>query len=185
MSLYLDQYLATGEETRPNEAVLTGGYAWYGVYKTGDGKAISVGAIEPHFFRNLCTLLELKEFSAAQYDRAQQDAMKAAFEAKFLTRTRDEWTELLAAEDTCVAPVLAIPEVVANDHLRARKTFTTAHHPDKGDFEQLSAVLAGGERVQPTHEVAPRGATDVDAVLAAAGFSSDEIAQLKDCGAVE
>ena len=111
--------------------------------------------------------------------------MKAAFQAKFLTRTRDEWTGLLAAENTCVAPVLAIPEVVANDHLRARKTFTTAHHPDKGDFEQLSAVLAGGERVQPTHQVPPKGATDVDAVLGEAGFSSDEIAQLKDSGAVE
>jgi len=147
MSLYLDQYLATGEETRPNEAVLTGGYAWYGVYNTSDGKAISVGAIEPHFFRNLCTLLGLEEFSEAQYDRARQGDMKAAFKAKFLTRTRDEWTELLAAENTCVAPVLAIPEVVAHDHLRARKTFTTAHHLDKGDFELLSAVLAGGERV--------------------------------------
>ncbi len=185
MSLYLDQYLATGEETRPNEAVLTGGYAWYGIYKTKDDKAVSVGAIEPHFFRNLCNLLELEEFCEAQYDRARQDAMKAAFQAKFLTRTRDEWTALLAAQDTCVAPVLSIPEVVANDHLRARKTFTTAHHPDKGDFEQLGAVLAGGDRAQPTHQVPPQGATDVDSVLGAAGFSSDEIAHLKDCGAVE
>ena len=185
MSLYLDQYLATGEETRPNEAVLTGGYAWYGVYKTGDGKAISVGAIEPHFFRNVCRLLELEEFCAAQYDQARQDEMKAAFRTKFLTRTRDEWTERLAAENTCVAPVLSIPEVVANDHLRARKTFATAHHPDRGNFEQLSAVLAGGDRVQPTHEVPPQGATDVDAVLGAAGFSPNEIAHLKNCGAVE
>lgn len=185
MSLYLDQYLATGEETRPNEAVLTGGYAWYGVYETGDGKSISVGAIEPHFFRNLCSLLEVEEFAAAQYDRTRQDEMKAAFRAKFLTRTRDEWTERLAAQDTCVAPVLSIPEVVANDHLRARKTFMTAHHPETGDFEQLSAVLAGGDRIQPIHQVPPQGATDVDAVLGAAGFASDEIAHLKDCGAVE
>jgi alpha-methylacyl-CoA racemase len=111
--------------------------------------------------------------------------MKAAFQAKFLTRTRDEWTELLAAENTCVAPVLSIPEVVANDHLRVRKTFAIAHHPDKGDFEQLSAVLAGGDRVHPTHQVPPQGATDVDAVLGAAGFNADEIAHLKDCGAVE
>jgi alpha-methylacyl-CoA racemase len=185
MSLYLDQYLATGEETRPNEAVLTGGYAWYAVYKTKDGKAISVGAIEPHFFRNLCSLLGLEEFDAAQFDRARQDEMKAAFQAKFLIRTRDEWTELLATKNTCVAPVLSIPEVVANDHLRVRKTFTTAHHPDKGDFEQLSAVLAGADRAQPTHQVRPPGATDVDAVLGAAGFSSDEISHFKDCGAVE
>jgi len=185
MSLSIDQYLATGEETRPNEGVLTGGYAWYGVYKTGDGKAISVGAIEPQFFRNLCSLLGLEQFSAAQYDRARQEEMKAAFQEKFLTRTRDAWTELLAGENTCVAPVLSIPEVVRNDHLRVRNTFTTAHHPDKGDFEQLSPVLAGAERVQPVHQVPPQGATDTDAVLGAAGLSADEIARLKDCGAVE
>lgn len=185
MSLYIDQYLATGEETKPNNAVLTGKYAWYGIYTCGDGQHISVGAIEGHFFKNLCRLLDLEQFSGSQYDAAQQDEMRAAFAQRFLTKSRDEWVELLAGADTCTAPVLSIAEVVDNAHLRARQTFMNARHPEKGAFEQLSAILAGGERSQPEHLVRPAGETDSDAVFARAGFSADEIAQLKTAGAVE
>lgn len=185
MSLYLDQYLATGEETKPNNAVLTGKYAWYGIYTCSDGQHISVGAIEGHFFKNLCRLLECEEFSGSQYDAAKQDTMRAAFAARFKTKSRDEWVTILAGADTCTAPVLSIAEVVKNEHLRARQTFMNARHPEKGSFEQLGPVLAGGERAQPEHQVATAGNTDTDAVLARAGFSRDDIAALKSSGAVE
>ena len=185
MSLYLDQYTATGVETRPNEAVLTGAYAWYGVYGTRDGGAISVGAIEPHFFKNLCRLLELEQFSDSQYDRDQQQSMKTAFKEKFLTRNRDEWTELLAAENTCVAPVLSVAEVVEDKHLQSRNTFMKANHPVEGEFSQLAPVLAGCDRKQPEHQVAAAGVTDTDDVLKAAGFSEERIERLKNSGCVE
>jgi alpha-methylacyl-CoA racemase len=185
MSLYLDQYTATGVETRPNNAVLTGKYAWYGVYQTADGQAISLGAIEPHFFKNLCRLLDLEQFSDGQYDDAQQAPMKQAFTAKFMTRARDEWTELLAAHDTCMAPVLSIAEVVEDPHLLSRSTFMTANHPEKGEFRQLSPVLAGGEREQPVHQVKPAGTTDTDEVLSAAGFDEAQLQQLRASGSVE
>ena len=185
MSLYLDQYTATGVETKPNNAVLTGKYAWYGIYKTADEKAVSVGAIEPHFFRNLCRLLELEQFNDAQYVDAKQAAMKKAFAEKFASRSRDEWTGLLAAHDTCMAPVLSIAEVVEDEHLRSRNTFMLARHPEKGDFRQLAPALAGGEREQPVHVLKPAGTTDTDEVLQAAGFSDDAIAQLRQSGGVE
>ena len=185
MSLYLDQYLATGEETKPNNAVLTGKYAWYGIYTCSDGQHISVGAIEGHFFKNLCRLLDCEEFGGSQYDAAKQDDMRAAFAARFKTKSRDEWVTILAGADTCTAPVLSIAEVVKNEHLRARQTFMNARHPEKGSFEQLGPVLAGGERAQPEHQVATAGNTDTDAVLARAGFSRDDIAALKSSGAVE
>ncbi len=185
MSLYLDQYLATGEETKPNNAVLTGKYAWYGIYTCQDGQHISVGAIEGHFFKNLCRLLELEQFSGSQYDAAQQEAMRAAFAQRFLTKSRDAWVELLAGADTCTAPVLSIAEVTENAHLRARQTFMNARHPEKGAFEQLSAILAGGERQQAEHQVRPAGETDSEAVFARAGFSAAEIAALKNSGALE
>lgn len=185
MSLYLDQYTATGFETQPNNAVLTGKYAWYGVYKTSDGEAISLGAIEPHFFKNLCRLLELEQFSDKQYKDNAQEAMKQAFAAKILTHTRDEWTEMLAAADTCMAPVLSVAEVVEDPHLNSRHTFMTAKHPEKGEFRQLAPVLAGGEREQAVYELPPAGSTDTDAVLAEAGFAEDEISQLRGEGSVE
>jgi alpha-methylacyl-CoA racemase len=185
MSLYLDQYTATGVETRPNEAVLTGGYAWYGVYKTKDGGAISVGAIEPHFFKNLCRLLELEQYNDCQYDRGVQEEMKAAFQKKFLSGNRNEWTDLLAAENTCVAPVLSIAEVVEDEHLASRNSFMKAVHPIEGGFSQLAPILAGCKRNQAVHQVQAAGLTNADEVLQAAGFNEEDITRLKNSGGVE
>ncbi len=57
MSLYIDEYLATGTVPGPGHNILTGRLACYQVYTCGDGKWVSVGAIEPQFYANLCRLL--------------------------------------------------------------------------------------------------------------------------------
>jgi len=185
MSLYVDQYLATGEETRPGSALLTGRFACYGVYAAGDGKHLAVGAIEGKFFRNLCKLLDIEQYADSQYDASRQEEIRHVMQQRLLTRTRDEWTEALAGKDTCVAPVLEIAEVVADNHLRSRQTFMTASHPKRGNFEQLAPNLAGAERGRPTFRLPATGHTDTDAVLGEAGFSADEIQQLRNSGSVQ
>ena len=185
MSLYLDEYLATGVDTGPGTALLTGKYACYGVYATRDGGAVAVGAIETRFFANLCRLLGLEALAAAQYDDARQDELKAALAAKFLARDRDDWTALLAGENTCVTPVLGIAEVAVSEQFTARQRFVAAEHPVHGAFRQLGPVLAGSARASAPHRVAAAGATDTDAVLAEAGFEAAEIARLRETGVVE
>ena len=185
MSLYVDQFLATGEETHPGSGVLTGKYAWYGVYAARDGKFVSVGAIEGHFFRNLCKLLELEQFADRQYDDSAQGEMREAFRTRFLSRDRDQWVALLAAADTCIAPVLSVAEVCSDPHLRARQYFTSALHPQRGEFEQLAALLAGSARDTPQHVVAAPEHTDTNEILRAAALSEAEITRLRDEGCIE
>src|SRR5919197_4469196 len=79
MALFVDQYLATGEETGPGTALLTGKYACYDVYACRDGKWISVGAIEPQFFANLCRALGHEELAEYQMDDRKQDEIRTAF----------------------------------------------------------------------------------------------------------
>lgn len=184
-SLYIDEYLATGVATGPGSTLLTGKFACYGIYATRDGKAMAVGAIEGRFFANLCRLLGLEHYAALQYDASRQDEIKAAMRAAFLTRDRDEWTALLAGENTCATPVLDIPELTQSEHFAARNTFVKAHHAEHGDFRQLGPVLAGNSRRVPVHEVAASGVTATDEVLSAAGFSAEELAQLHEAGIVE
>jgi alpha-methylacyl-CoA racemase len=185
MALSLDQYLATGEEAGPRQVLLTGRYAFYDTYPTSDGKWVSVGAIEPHFYRNLCELLGLSQFAGDQYAEDKQDEIRAAFRAAFRTKTRDEWTDALAGNDTCVAPVLTIPEVVQNEHWRARGVFMQAEHPEDGVFDQVAPILAGGVRAHAKHTVRPGDETDTRRLLAEAGVDEDEISQLLAEGAVE
>lgn len=185
MSLALDQYLATGEVSGPRQVLLTGRYAFYDVYRCRDGKWISVGAIEPHFYRNLCGLLGLERYAEHQMDDAVQDEIREAFRAAFARRDRDEWVAELAGKDTCVAPVYELPEVAEDPHFRARGVFMEAEHPEAGRFRQVAPILAGGVREQGVATVRPADETDADRVLADAGLAPDEIAALRVEGVVE
>lgn len=185
MSLTVDQFLATGEAVEPGKTLLTGRYACYDLYPARDGKWLSVGAIEPQFYRNLCKGLDLEQYAALQTDDSKQEEIRAAFRAAFARRDRDEWVALLAPNDTCVAPVNTIAEVVGDEQLVARDVFMQAGHPEHGEFRQVGPVLAGGQRNQPKHRARPFSVTDTDELLRRARVSEQEIEKLKSDGVVE
>jgi alpha-methylacyl-CoA racemase len=185
MSLHIDQYLATGQETRSGNSLLTGQFACYGVYATRDGRALSVGAIEPHFFANLCRLLGLEQYSAVQMDETRQTEIRAALQEKFLQHDRDYWVEKLAAHDTCVAPVLEISEVANWPQFRERSLFAAASHEPVGEFEQMGAVLAGSSVPDELHRVAQAGSTDTRNVLDEFGMTAAQIDELIDTGILQ
>jgi alpha-methylacyl-CoA racemase len=185
VSLYVDEYLATGEVPGPGHNILTGRYACYGIYPTRDDRWLAVAAIEPAFWSNLCRALGLERWVEQQLDDTCQDAIRADLEAVLRTRDRDEWVDALADGDTCVAPVNDIAEVVADPHLQARGAFVEATHPVHGTFRQLGPVLAGSTRPRGgTVELPDTAATATGELLAAAGYSPAEIAELHDLGAI-
>jgi crotonobetainyl-CoA:carnitine CoA-transferase CaiB-like acyl-CoA transferase len=89
----------------PVPRLLTGGVACYCLYETADGRYLTVAALEPHFWRNLCALLERPDL----VDRAFEPELPE-LAALFRTRTLDEWLALLEGADTCVGPVLTLSE---------------------------------------------------------------------------
>jgi alpha-methylacyl-CoA racemase len=143
MTLAVDEYLATGEAPGPGHGLLTGRYACYGVYGTSDDKWVTVAAIEPKFWANLCRAVGLDRWTDHQNDDGVQDEIRADLERVFRTRTRDEWVAELGPADTCVAPVLSVPELVDDEQYVAREAFVDASHPEGGDFRQVGYTLAG------------------------------------------
>jgi alpha-methylacyl-CoA racemase len=92
----------------PVPRLLTGGVACYRIYETSDGRHVSVAALEPKFWRNLCDALGRPDL----VDRGYEPELPELAEL-FLTRTLREWRELLEGRDTCVAPVLTLDEAAA------------------------------------------------------------------------
>jgi alpha-methylacyl-CoA racemase len=184
MSLAVDEYLATGAAPGPRHSLLTGRYACYDVYPCADGRWLAVGAIEPHFFANLCRALGCERWIEHQEDDAVQDDIRADFRAAFATRGRDEWVAARAPADTCVSAVASIEEVTADEHFRARGDFVTARRPDGTPLEQVGWLFAGMDRDQAEPTVRDATATDTDAVLAAVGFDPPELARLREEGAI-
>ncbi len=184
MSLYIDEYLATGTVPGPRHNILTGRLACYDVYTCGDGKWVSVGAIEPQFYANLCKLLGCEQWLGSQNDDAVQDQIREDFRSAFASKTRDEWVAILAPADTCVAPIATVPELVESEQFAARNAIVDATSPSGDNFRQLGWVLAGQDRDQPGPTVRDANITDTAALLAAVGVSEHEIDELTKEGAI-
>jgi alpha-methylacyl-CoA racemase len=184
MALAVDEYLATGDEPAPRHGLLTGRYACYDTYPTRDGRWLTVAAIEPRFWANLCERVGLSQWVAHQEDDAVQDQIRAELRAVFLTRDLDDWIAALSPADTCVAPVLTVPEIVTDEQFVARGDFADAHDATAGDFRQVGPVFAGMRRPTEPYEARDMTATDTDALLRAAGLADDELETLHDQGVI-
>jgi alpha-methylacyl-CoA racemase len=104
--------------------MLDGGAPFYASYACADRKFISVGAIEPQFYRRLLELAGATDPAfEAQWRSAAWPELKEKFAALFRTRTRDDWCALLEGTDACFAPVLDLTEAPQHPHNRARGTF--------------------------------------------------------------
>jgi carnitine-CoA ligase len=112
--------------------VIDGGAPFYNVYRCGDGRWLSVAAIEPAFYRNLLQALadagaidpsQLAQQQASQWQRETWPAIRNALTDAFALRARDEWYALLAGHDACVAPVLSLAEAQQHPHNRERQSF--------------------------------------------------------------
>ena len=184
MSLSIDDHLATGVSPGPGHDVLTGRYAYYDTYRCRDGKWLSVGAIEPHFYRNLVKALGCEKWLAHQNDDAVQDAVRRDFAAAFASRDRDDWVAELAPGDCCVAPVYTIEELARDPQLAARGAFGEAVDAGGRRFRQLAPALAGMPRGGEPAAVRDASASDTAALLAEAGLAEKEIEALRASGVI-
>ena len=96
----------------PIPRMLTGGLACYRVYKTADGRYLTVGALEPKFFHRLCELLERPELAERQYHE-EQEAVADELASVFRSRALADWLAFFEDEDACVGPVLTRDEAAA------------------------------------------------------------------------
>ena len=184
MSLYIDQYLATGELPGPGHDILTGRFACYDVYQARDGKWLAVGIIEPAFFANLCKALGLEQWIPYQTDDARQDEIRSALRAAFATRDRDDWVAELAPRNTCVAAVYSIAELLQDPQFLSRRVLIDAAHAQRGNLRQVGPILAGADRTQSVYSLPDCSTTDTDELLRGVGVSQPQIDKMRRDGIV-
>lgn len=160
--------------------MLDGGAHFYGCYECSDGKWVSIGSIEPQFYALLRDALGLDERDFdAQHDQTQWPALKAKLAKVFITQDRDHWTALMQGTDICFAPVLDLDEAPQHPHNVARNAFIEVD----GTLQPAPAP-----RFSRTAAASPNGSPEIgahtDDVLGAAGYSAEDIKQLKQQGAI-
>jgi alpha-methylacyl-CoA racemase len=159
---------------------LDSGAPYYDVYETSDGKYVSVGAIEPKFHRRLLALIGVPADDLADpIARPDWPALRTRMAAAFRTRTRAEWTALLADTDSCYAPVLALGEVAEHPHHRARQSFVTV----EGVVQPAPAPRFSRTRPEIARRPPMPGEHSAE-VLGDWGFETGEIEELMAAGTV-
>jgi alpha-methylacyl-CoA racemase len=103
---------------------LGGAAPFYRSYVCADGREISVGALEPQFYRELLDRVDAPDsMRAAQNDPVRWSARADELAAIFRKRTAAEWCALLEGTDACFAPVLSLSEAPEHPQLRDRATY--------------------------------------------------------------
>lgn len=113
--------------------VVDGSAYYYRCYLCADDKWVSVGAMEHPFRRLLLEKLGLAAETDAILNAADDDPrIHERIAEIFRTRSRSDWQSIFEGSDACVAPVLAMSEVVEHPQNQARKSFQTINgvvHP--------------------------------------------------------
>jgi alpha-methylacyl-CoA racemase len=167
-------------QDRRGSNMLDGGAPWYDTYETADGGYVAVGAIEPQFYAALLDGLGLARADLpSQLDPAGWPELRRRFAEAFATRSRDEWAEVFAGTDACVAPVLGLAEAPQHPHAVARNAFI-----EVGGITQPAPAPRFDRSATGHPAPPPRPGAHTDRVLADLGLSADEVQDLRASGAV-
>ncbi|MGE5235111.1 MAG: CaiB/BaiF CoA transferase family protein [Acidobacteriota bacterium] len=155
------------------DSLLAGACPAYRTYRCGDGLTLAVGALEPKFWVELVTLLELPELAGDGLDTGEAGAAAArAVERALGSAPRDTWLARAVAAGLPVAPVAALDEVTGGPLLAQtgllEQTPTPGGTPLSGPGPLVPAL--GLTPARP----APRLGQDTETVLAAFGAAVRE-----------
>ena len=121
MSFFFGLAPSAIRSTERGRGLLGGAAHFYRCYACKDGKEISVGAIEPQFYAELCQRAGAPEsLREGQMNTAEWSAKAEDMVALFATKTQAEWCDLLEGTDACFAPVIPLEEARDHPHMKAR-----------------------------------------------------------------
>lgn len=176
LAAYAGQQWATGDVPAGGRGPISGGYACYSVYATAAGRALTVAAVEPHFWVNLCRMLGCEQYIPLQYAGWDEQArIFADLDELFATRTLDEWMSFFGDAEVCVGPALTLAEAL---ELHADRVFTL-DQPGEGALRQLGGLF-GVTSDRP----APALGQHTEEELAALGRGPAEVAALREQGVI-
>jgi crotonobetainyl-CoA:carnitine CoA-transferase CaiB-like acyl-CoA transferase len=179
------RHLVDKDEPARGDTLLTGHHPCYAVYETKDGRWVTVGALEPHFWRTLCERLELPDLASRQFAEGEErEAMFRTLRARFRERTMTDWVARLADLDICFGPVANLGEMMDDPQVRHRGMVTEMNDA-RGVRQRTLGNPVKLSATPPTLRTPPpRLGEHTEAVLGALGYSPADVAGLRERGVV-
>jgi crotonobetainyl-CoA:carnitine CoA-transferase CaiB-like acyl-CoA transferase len=159
------------------------------VFKTADSYAV-IGGLPENRWPKFCEALGIPEVEhdprfAAYGERMKNiDTLYGILDEAFLKKTTAEWMELLQAADCICAPVAQYAELLEDPQLRANEYVVEVDHPTQGRMAVVGAPWRFSETPAEIAPSAPELGQHTEEVLQELGYSWEEIAEVREQGAL-
>jgi len=119
--LQVADYGENGTDPERRSTYLNGGAAYYQIYRTRDHGHLTVGAVEPKFWRRFSDAAGHPEWIDRQSEPLPQHQLTADVAAVIGSWSLDECLARFADDECCVSPVLNLGDALQTSRLRSRK----------------------------------------------------------------
>jgi len=168
--------LKGGQPPARGAGELSGGVVCCNLYETGDGGHMSLSALEPGFWIIFCQAIGREDLQGQQYAHALPgEPVYDELCALFLTRTRQEWLEVLGGLDACCDPVYSVDEALASAPVQALDMLTE---------EGLRPPVQLSSQPVRMATTAPLLGEHTAAILAELGYDAARLEELQGQGVV-
>ncbi|MBI4965038.1 MAG: CoA transferase [Desulfomonile tiedjei] len=181
-ALYGASFLGGASEPVREGERLNGGVL-YDFYETRDGEYMSLGALEPQFFKAFCEKIGRTDLTAGGIHPVDVDRVKEEIRVVFKSRTRDEWVETFRDVDACVEPVVHLSEALNGGHAKAREMVIDIKFADGGSIRQVANPIKFSRSKQEYSFAGAPGGSHTKMVVLGLGYTEDEYKSMEAAGA--
>tara|TARA_Y100000031_G_C8055731_1_gene308267 strand:- start:204 stop:698 length:495 start_codon:yes stop_codon:yes gene_type:complete len=163
---------------------MTGAAPYYNIYETKDEKRITIGNLEPWIWENFCREIGKEDFIPYQTDETKWEEVSTYFKQLFLTKTRDEWFELLSRKNIFIGKVHSLDEVFTDSHVIHRQMVIEVEHPTEGKIKQVGIAVKLSDTPGEVRSLPPMLGEHTDEILVGLGYDKQRINELRQKGAI-
>jgi len=168
------------------------GNPMYNHYRCKDDKWIAIAHLDPdRWWAKVCGALGVENlindprFSTFAARSANREELIAIFDGLFASKTRDEWMKILEEHGCIYTPVQNIPEVVEDPQVLANSYMINIDHPVHGPTKTMGFPWDLSDTPASWRRKAPDLGEHTEEVLLEIGCSKEEIAKLREAGAIQ
>jgi len=185
LSIHAGKYLTDQILPQRGEMHLSGRYACYQVYPTKNGRYMSLGALEPKFWKNFCEAVGKKDLILKQFIEGEE-RIRIIEEIKnlFRTRTQKEWADFFKEVDACCEPILTLDEVFQHPQVLHREMVVAYEHPVEGEMRQVGNPIKSSLFPFAVPAPSPQWGEHTTEVLKEIGCSENDIERFKEIKAI-
>lgn len=157
---------------------------YYSVYKTKDGRYLSIGTIEPKFWQKMCRLIGMPELESCQFDFVHSAEIKEKLAAAFAGKTQAEWLELIGKDEFCVTPIRTLQEALDSSLTTEQSQMLVTKKEDFGNYTYVKSAAKLSDTPGTIRTRAPYLGEHTQEVLESAGYTKEEIAAMHEKGEI-